>query len=112
MVYTGYTLAQMRQDPGGTGALLPWVDLLIDGPFLREVPPVHPLAGSGNQQLHALTPAGEVMRRTASSAEAPSFNLGFFAAGATRLIGVSTPAERERIHRSLQLSSPYDDSIR
>ena len=112
MVYTGYTLAQMQQDPGGMGALLPCVDLLVDGPFLREVPPVHPLAGSGNQQLHALTPEGEVMRRNASSAAEPSFNLGFFATGETRLIGVSTAAERERTHRSLQLSSPCDDSIR
>jgi anaerobic ribonucleoside-triphosphate reductase activating protein len=112
LLYTGYTLAQMRQDPVGQGALLPLVDLLIDGPFLREVAPVHPLAGSGNQELHALTAAGEAMLRAVGAGSPPGFNLAFFREGGTRLIGVSSPAERDRVHRVLQLTSPDDDQIR
>ena len=112
MVYTGYTLAQMREDPGRKGALLPLVDLLVDGPYLQEVKPVHPLAGSGNQQLHALTPVGDAMLRAVASGTVAAFNLAFFPEGGTRLIGVSTAAERERVHRILQLTSPDDDPIR
>jgi anaerobic ribonucleoside-triphosphate reductase activating protein len=104
LLYTGYTLAEMRQDRAGRAAVLPLVDLLIDGPFLREVAPVHPLAGSGNQQLHALTAAGEAMLRNASLEHAASFNLAIFRGGEARLIGVSTAEERKRMHQALQLT--------
>lgn len=112
LLYTGYTLAEMRQDRAGRAALLPLVDLLIDGPFLRGVTPVHPWAGSGNQQLHALTALGEAILTGASLEQTASFNLGFFREGGARLIGVSTAAERNRIHRVLQLTPADNDQIR
>lgn len=104
LLYTGYTLAQMQQDPADKGALVPLVDLLIDGPFLRDVAPVHPLAGSGNQQLHALTAAGEAMLRRSRLERGTSFNLAFCRGGEARLIGVSTAEERKRVHQALQLT--------
>jgi anaerobic ribonucleoside-triphosphate reductase activating protein len=57
MVYSGYTLAELRALPGpGPAALLAQTDLLVDGRYVRELPePRRRWLGSSNQQLHFLT---------------------------------------------------------
>lgn len=55
MVYSGYTLAELRGRPDAA-ALLAQVDLLVDGRYERERPERRRRwLGSENQQLHFLT---------------------------------------------------------
>lgn len=57
MVFTGYTLAQARTlaDPA-VAELLAHTDLLVDGPFVQELPETRRRwIGSANQQIHFLT---------------------------------------------------------
>ncbi|MEM1068298.1 MAG: 4Fe-4S single cluster domain-containing protein [Planctomycetota bacterium] len=57
MVFSGFTLAQLRsrRDPG-TARLLAQIDLLVDGPFLKQRPDrQRRWVGSANQQIHFLT---------------------------------------------------------
>lgn len=57
MVYTGYTLEQIRasSDPAA-GELLANIDLLVDGPYIREQPETERRwIGSRNQRVHFLS---------------------------------------------------------
>ena len=55
MVYSGYTLAQLRAMPEAAG-LLAATDLLVDGPYLRDQPEAERRwVGSRNQGVHFLT---------------------------------------------------------
>jgi anaerobic ribonucleoside-triphosphate reductase activating protein len=57
MVFTGYTLEQARELPDpAVAALLAHTDILVDGPFVRELPDTkRRWIGSANQQIHFLT---------------------------------------------------------
>ena len=59
LVYTGYTLAEIRAGRCGPAgrACLDWIDVLIDGPYIdsRNMPECT-LRGSDNQAIHFLTP--------------------------------------------------------
>ena len=57
MVYSGYTLAEIRALPEPSAAeLLSHTDLLVDGPYLRERPESNRRwVGSANQMVHFLT---------------------------------------------------------
>ena len=57
IVFTGYTLAQLRRMPPGSGipGLLDLIDVLIDGPYLAEQNDNLGLRGSSNQVIHYLT---------------------------------------------------------
>jgi anaerobic ribonucleoside-triphosphate reductase activating protein len=57
MVFTGYTLAEVKQlsDPAVTNVLSE-TDILVDGPYLRELPERRRRwIGSANQQVHFLS---------------------------------------------------------
>ncbi len=54
IVYTGFTLEQLRQMPQA-GAFLDQIDLLIDGPYIRELNDGRGLRGSSNQRILPLT---------------------------------------------------------
>lgn len=55
MVYSGYTLVQLKGMPAAAG-LLAATDLLVDGPYLRELPESERRwVGSRNQRVHFLT---------------------------------------------------------
>ena len=97
LMYTGDVLERMRTDPL-RAPLLEWLDVLIDGPYQREIPPTHPLAGSGNQRVLALSGRGRAMLRE-MNAHAPAFNLGL--GEEDFLIGVSDAATRARMHALL-----------
>lgn len=57
MVYSGYTLEQLRdRDDGDSRRLLALTDILVDGPYVREQPEAsRRWVGSTNQRLHFLT---------------------------------------------------------
>jgi anaerobic ribonucleoside-triphosphate reductase activating protein len=57
MVFSGYTLEQIRAMPNlAVGDLLDHTDILVDGPYLRELPEnQRRWIGSSNQKIHFLT---------------------------------------------------------
>jgi anaerobic ribonucleoside-triphosphate reductase activating protein len=57
MVYSGYTLAEIRQMPDpATVELLDQTDVLVDGSYVRELPDTERRwVGSTNQRVHFLT---------------------------------------------------------
>lgn len=57
MVYTGFTLGELRASPDpGVAALLAATDILVDGPFVLEQQADLLWRGSANQRVHLLTP--------------------------------------------------------
>jgi anaerobic ribonucleoside-triphosphate reductase activating protein len=58
ITFTGYTIEEIRESPRpGWAELLNVTDLLIDGPFVRELADTsRPWVGSSNQRYHFLTP--------------------------------------------------------
>ncbi|SIQ98377.1 anaerobic ribonucleoside-triphosphate reductase activating protein [Alkalispirochaeta americana] len=55
LVYTGYLIDEIeRSGKEDWIDLLSVADILIDGPYLKDVPPNHRWAGSGNQRVHIL----------------------------------------------------------
>jgi anaerobic ribonucleoside-triphosphate reductase activating protein len=58
MVFSGYTLEQARDLPDLAAAdLLAHTDILVDGPYVRELPDTQRRwIGSTNQRIHFLTP--------------------------------------------------------
>ena len=55
--FTGFLLENLLREPRRTGVedLLAQVDVLIDGPYVRERDDNHGLRGSNNQRIHYLT---------------------------------------------------------
>ncbi len=102
LLYTGYTLEQLRADGTARADLLDLADVIIDGPYMRNIAPAHPLAGSGNQRLHARTPEGIAMLGRMSNS-GPAFNLGLNRNGDGMLIGVSDSMTRRKVHDVLTL---------
>ncbi len=55
LVYTGFTLEELRAGPS-EAVCLDFIDLLVDGPYMAESPEEKPLPrGSTNQRFHFLT---------------------------------------------------------
>ena len=55
LVFSGYTLAEIEQLPGGP-AVLAATDVLIDGRYVASERLARGLRGSANQRIHVLTP--------------------------------------------------------
>jgi anaerobic ribonucleoside-triphosphate reductase activating protein len=57
MVFSGYTLAELQQmSEASVARLLSQIDILVDGPYLREQPETgRRWIGSANQQIHFLS---------------------------------------------------------
>lgn len=57
MVFTGYTLGELRElQPRGWQTLLEFTDVLVDGPYLAQTPDTsRRWIGSSNQQVHYLS---------------------------------------------------------
>ncbi len=54
LLYSGYTLQQIRRLPHGA-EVLSLVDVLIDGPFEQHKPATDGIRGSTNQRIHLLS---------------------------------------------------------
>ncbi len=56
MIYSGYTIEQIRELPDPAAELLAHTDVLVDGPYVRELPDAERRwIGSTNQRVHFLT---------------------------------------------------------
>lgn len=110
LLFSGYPLATLKNRGTDAADLLALTDVLIAGPYDRRQPAVHPLAGSGNQRLHYLSPRGRSLQ---SELDAMPFNRADLALGTGHqqlLIGVIAPAARRRIHQLLTTAkTPRED---
>lgn len=105
IVYSGYVIGEIRADPVRT-LLLKECDVLIDGPYQREMPRIHPLAGSGNQRVHGLTAAGEAMRAAMESCPVEQVNLGFGSGTLDMIIGVTERETRAAVCEAFHAGAP------
>lgn len=87
IVYTGHVLATVRRKPAAR-PLLEQVDVLIAGPYRRDVPQTHALAGSGNQRLHLLTQRGREMKAELDACPRRAVNFGLGPGLVDMIIGV------------------------
>jgi anaerobic ribonucleoside-triphosphate reductase activating protein len=56
MIYSGYTIEEIRNLPDPSEKLLSLTDVLVDGPFIRELPDTERRwVGSTNQRVHLLS---------------------------------------------------------
>ena len=84
LVFTGYTLAEIRCQPHGP-AILHHVDVLIAGRYVQSRHFGRFLLGSANQRVHLLTPR----YRTADFADIPPHELILHADGTITSTGIS-----------------------
>ena len=108
LVYSGYTLAQIAEDRRRS-ALLPFVDVVIDGPFLRDMPAKHPLAGSGNQVIHFLSARGSTLQ-CALEACSSKLNWGLGTGSYDMLIGVADDSVREKVSDAVHNTASKESS--
>jgi len=102
IIYTGYCLAELRRKSPEVADLLDCADVLIDGPYLRDVTPAHPLAGSGNQVVHYLTERGRGLQREMDSAPCQQVNLGLGRGDFNMVIGVVDESCRRAFEDALK----------
>jgi anaerobic ribonucleoside-triphosphate reductase activating protein len=100
ILYTGYLTSEVEKDPA-RARVLRRVDVLIAGPFDAAESQRHPLAGSGNQQVIALTERGQKMLEELPSAAFPMVDLGLGPRGTAMLIGVAQDTTRRDIVNAL-----------
>jgi len=63
LVYTGYTLDEIKNGSNAMKKLLDQIDILIDGPFAEHLPNTKLWRGSDNQEMHLLTPRSQKYQR-------------------------------------------------
>ncbi len=103
LVYSGYSLPQLERRGPAVQRLLACNDILVAGPYMASRSPTHPLAGSGNQEVHFMTRRGEGLRARCDRLPVDRANLGAGPDGRDLLIGILSPTARTRLHRSLGL---------
>jgi anaerobic ribonucleoside-triphosphate reductase activating protein len=64
LVYSGFTYGELWKTARG---ILREIDILIDGPYIREIPAAGPWAGSGNQRILCLEEGEIVVARSAAA---------------------------------------------
>lgn len=117
LLYTGYTLKEIHGQDEPALCLLGLTDILVDGPFQQNVPASHPLAGSGNQKVHYLSPRGRLLRARVEGTSAGDFELGIGSGSTHMLIGIGTPTKRAALVKALRgqnlrVGTGYHEQIR
>ncbi len=103
LLYTGYTLAEARQLGPEVESLLDAVDIVVDGPYMRDETDELQWRGSDNQHVHLLS---EASLRWAGADERPKADpsqLGVQIVGANhvRIVGIPPRGVLERYRASL-----------
>ena len=106
ILYSGYTLDELKTLGPQTARLLALTDVLIDGPYDRRIPPTGPLAGSGNQRVIGLTARGREMTRPMIEPGPSRYDLAVGKGGRGLLVGVGRADDRRAVRRGLGLKHP------
>jgi len=100
IVYSGYTLRTL-QKRYEVDNFIKEIDILIDGPYRENIESNHPLAGSGNQRVHALSAKGQNMIKSLNTLSHGVVNLGVTKDHWNMLIGIPSSSGRGKIHQEL-----------
>lgn len=103
LVYSGYTLNEIKAMGESGHRLLAFTDILIDGPFDKNVPSTHPLLGSGNQKIHYLSDNGLAVKPLTDKKPNGIFDLGLGPDNFQMLIGVGAHDRRTAIINGLHV---------
>ena len=60
IMFTGYRLEELGEEV--RREILPWLDVLVDGPYVETLDDSRDLRGSSNQRIHFLTPRYQEMQ--------------------------------------------------
>ena len=93
ILFSGLPIEEIMLDEAARH-LLSLVDILVDGPYDRNISATHPLAGSGNQRIHYLSERGCQLKSQAEMAPSSPFELGIGRGSSHMLIGIGTEEER------------------
>jgi anaerobic ribonucleoside-triphosphate reductase activating protein len=96
LVYTGYTIEELRRAGGAPFRLLARIDILVDGPFIIERPSTLVWRGSDNQRVHLLTPRARQHAGAARRAWGPLRSMQYMLEPGGRLVVVGIPHRRFR----------------
>lgn len=95
--YSGYRLERLKQSKEAC-ELLARLDMLMDGPYVQDLPTEDAWRGSANQRLHALS-------ERAKAQQAPEdwrqLQLQPLADGSVRLIGIPKAGDYDKLRLSL-----------
>lgn len=95
MVYTGYTLTEITDHPARRATVIQRTDIIIEGPFRAFLPSEHPLKGSANQRIIALSDRGRALLRQLNIQALPRFNAGLGAYNSSDMIIGIPPLGRD-----------------
>lgn len=101
ILYSGYTREEIAGGELEKRTLLELTDVLIDGPFRKDEPSDHPLKGSGNQKIWALSARGAAMLEESRGSVDGSFDLGLGPGDLSLVVGVGTQERRSAVYRGL-----------
>jgi anaerobic ribonucleoside-triphosphate reductase activating protein len=85
LVYTGYSYEELRDTARET---LAGIDMLIDGPYRRDIPRRNAWAGSGNQRILCLHEGEVILWADTGPDEAPEGEILIGPAGDIRVTGI------------------------
>lgn len=102
LVFSGYSLHELRKRPDAVNELLPAIDVLIAGRYVAKRPSDEPLVASTNQQRHYLSACGRSLRESFEAADPSAADLAVGSGGQKLLIGVVDPDTRARLHHKLE----------
>lgn len=100
LTFTGYRLTALKRRGEGAQRLLACTDILVAGPYQARRPPIHPLAGSGNQTIHYLTERGHKLEQIIGSMPWDEANLALGGDGRHMLVGIIRSHARHDIHHN------------
>ena len=109
MVYTGYTLEELRVRDKLSPGILEQIDILVEGRFLALRPSHHPFLGSENQQIHCLTSQGKTALEAGEGQELPAAEFGIGKEDLRILVGTTEPEMRKTVHSALGVSRDQED---
>lgn len=103
LVYSGYTLGELEKGPAEMAAALSLVDVLIAGRYRCDLPSSEPWLGSGNQQMHLLSPRARLDQEYAnpSRGNSPSLQVHIGKDETLNLIGIPRAGDRTRFKELL-----------
>ena len=100
MAYSGYLFAELEADPEKS-RLLPFLDILVDGPYLRGLNDGSLWKGSSNQTIHFLTERYSAMAKQVRRAKGRPLEIQLSADMKLDLTGIPPADFREKLAKSL-----------
>jgi len=97
LAFTGHSWAELGAGPEAWQDLLGCLDLLVDGPYRRDLAGALPLRASANQTLVPLSAVGEALAREVEASDPGAFQVVIGGEGEVIVTGFPPPAVIERL---------------